>query len=430
MKASKRLRKILAAASLAAIVLTGCGKTSVEHQTTAPWVDALLQEAPKNEEAFLAGMFKADEETAWFDNSEETQATATAGELLSGGYFRETDKYTVYLNAYGNVLIPKAEDQQEISGVYEKYTGKVLTVQEYNYLYFWDFATREGAEKAMLEPIEEAYVEMAMYDESLSPEGLTLTLEHAKNRYYNDFYVFLNGDGEEVFRKFTYQSDRRDGLWEQYFACTYYEDVTVRYLNVDMPGAGSIKENMLSKAEAFVNRRVGEDWYQENDAWVAGRYLVFRQKLSDTHSGETHYYFLNLLTGQEESYAQVYGNMGMDKTLLSEEIRQLVDKDYQEYYQTKSGTPFSWEHNEELYQRTMAQANADGVLVIPGDELTVVYNAYMTEDGVPEQRELKFYELWWPGDDGTGHTASLDMAVYTGLEEMMVSYLSAVEGRF
>ena len=177
---------------------------------------------------------------------------------------------------------------------------------------------------------------------------------------------------------------------------------------------------MLAAAEAFAAANADYDISVLSGNWVAGRYMVFRMEMYTESVTQYRYFFLNLLTGEEENYQQVYANMGMDKQILSQKIYQMVDEDYQQYYEMKSGTPFNWEHNEQLYQKTMALANADGVMLIPGgEEILVYYYAYVEGNSAPVQRELHISPLHWSKADKTVAVITQgDMAMYPGLDQL------------
>lgn len=368
-----------------------------------------------------------------YANSKIDKIAATVLKTVDGskGYAVESED-AVYFNQNGMMmLVDRNNGSPMIHSVFELYTCQTIQPEDYNYLVYLEAGSAEAAMQAILETVESEYIEWAMSDEQLTAEGMALTLEAVKQGYVGRWYPMLDAEGNVVrYDCFSYEHDFRDSYYYSHMAKISYGRDEISYLNLDMPGAISIKDKMLNAVQAFDQQKEGPIMRYTSGNWIAGRYMVFSLEIYDDYASEQAYYFLNLLTGEEESYEQMYANMGMDKQILSEQIRTLADADYQEYYAMKSGKPFNWEHNEELYARTLAEANADDVMVIPGWEgLLVCYKAYLEEGCEPVIRKLEIKDLRWSyAKDDLNIMTEAAMAMYPGMAELFEeSYATETE---
>lgn len=413
---------------LVALLLGACGSSSspLTQYRGDYIVDGYCEVTPSGGQIRLPAVNReAVPEQADYLSQVLNQLTAEPFNVADGDpFYRVTNNdYVGFLTQNGILPICARGNYEKLVSVYEIYTGKILTPFECMMLARGNRGTADEIKKELLEEAEQVYVERAMEDSRYTRQGLQVTLKK-EDWTYNNGIVFYDENGEYIYEyRFSGSDFRADLLYYPWnlHGQVQYKDLCASYAGVDLPAGNALEENMRQSLADF-EAKTGADIHEFSvEQWAAGRYLVYCMKMHADDDYAYKFFFLDLVSSQVVEYNGVYATMALDENILNQKIRQAVEQDYQALWESVTNEPFSWNHDQQLYARTLEQANVNDVLVIPGSEqLEICYNAYITSDGVAQQRMCCI-----PAIDIFGTVSHSELALYPNLAELIDEYYGA-----
>lgn len=347
--------------------------------------------------------------------------------------------------------------QQEF---YNLYTGMLISKEDILKIYTFG---SEDIVAFIKEKITNDYMYYAYESDAYTPEGLAQTLsdEHLETMNISLDYLgditcrlnFLDADGN-IIHWMNGQEDQTHVVLSSYEYATpisskYNMDYRIVYktrdgYHIDYPNGYDRVDEVAEIPDLDFNtpgaisimRHMAEDVgsvYIENDNNVhttrhlmtmAGQYLFIDLIVYlDDDSYQTFTYILDLLDGEEKTPEEIAAATFWNSAAMMDLLTKNVDKVYRQVCEGITGKPFEWEHDEELYQKTLSAENLSEYTVLPYHNGVIAYvNAYLpgSEQPVQMRIELELTPTYYESDQA--YVDLLVLKSYPGLEEWIEGY--------